>query len=151
VPAGRPSSYKPDYADQAYRLGLLGLTDEELAAFFGVSHTTIYEWDKAHPEFAESRARGKLPADAHVATRLYQRALGYSHPAVKIFMPAGAREPVVADYIEHYPPDTQAASWWLKNRQPKRWRDRQEHTGADGGPMESEVVYRWETPKTDPK
>ena len=32
----------------------------------------------------------------------------------------------------HYPPDTQAASLWLRNRQPAKWRDRQEvnHTGT---------------------
>ena len=45
-------------------------------------------------------------------------------PAVKIFMPAGAEAPVCASYTEHYPPDTQAASLWLRNRQPAKWRDR---------------------------
>ena len=27
-------------------------------------------------------------------------------------------------YTEHYPPDTQAASLWLRNRQPRQWRDK---------------------------
>lgn len=30
------------------------------------------------------------------------------------------------EYIEHYPPDTTAAIFWLKNRQPEKWRDRKE-------------------------
>jgi hypothetical protein len=77
-----------------------------------------------------------------VAKRLYNRACGYSHKAVKIFTPAGASEPVYAPYIEHYPPDTQAASLWLRNRQKAKWRDRVEHTGADGGPIE----YRIDAP-----
>ena len=34
--------------------------------------------------------------------------------------------------IEH-PPDTQAASLWLRNRQPHRWRDRHEVDVADPG------------------
>ena len=34
--------------------------------------------------------------------------------------------------IEH-PPDTQAASLWLRNRQPHRWRDRHEVEVADTG------------------
>jgi hypothetical protein len=56
----------------------------------------------------------------------------YSHPAVKIFMPAGAEAPVYAPYVEHYPPDANAAFRWLMNRQPNKWRDRQEvnHTGT---------------------
>ena len=30
------------------------------------------------------------------------------------------------EYIEHYPPDTTAAIFWLKNRQPEKWRDKKE-------------------------
>lgn len=106
-----------------------------MADFFEVSPDTIAEWKVRHPRFSEAITRGKSVADANVAERLYNRAMGYSHPAVKIFMPANAEEPVYAPYTEHYPPDTQAASLWLRNRQPKRWRDRVEHTGADGGPI----------------
>jgi hypothetical protein len=49
---------------------------------------------------------------------------------VKIFMPAGREKPVYAPYVEHVPPDTTAAIFWLKNRDPQHWRDVQnlEHT-----------------------
>ena len=35
-------------------------------------------------------------------------------------------------YIEHYPPDTTAALFWLKNRRPDRWRDVQRVDAALG-------------------
>ena len=35
-------------------------------------------------------------------------------------------------YIEHYPPDTTAALFWLKNRRPDRWRDVQRIDAAMG-------------------
>ena len=54
---------------------------------------------------------------------LYQRGLGYSYDAVKIFMPAGAKKPIYAPYVEHVPPDTTAAIFWLENRDPAHWRD----------------------------
>jgi hypothetical protein len=54
---------------------------------------------------------------------LYQRAVGYHYDAVKIFMPAGATKPIYAPYVEHVPPDTTAAIFWLKNRDPAHWRD----------------------------
>lgn len=135
--AGRPTDYRPEFADQARKLCLLGATDKEMADFFGVDERTINRWKDDFPEFCQSIARGKLVADADVAEKLYHRALGYSHKAVKIFMPAGAAQPVYADYTEHYPPDTQAASLWLRNRQSAKWRDKQEHehTGADGTPL----------------
>ena len=129
---GRPSGYRPELAEFVYRLSLLGLTDQELADFLGISCETLYSWKISYPEFRESIMRGKIEADAHVAEALYRRACGYSHPAVKIFMPAGASEPVYAPYTEHYPPDANAALRWLMNRQPERWRDRRnmDHTGS---------------------
>jgi hypothetical protein len=42
---------------------------------------------------------------------------------VKIFMPAGAKKPVYAPYVEHVPPDVTAGIFWLKNRDPAHWRD----------------------------
>jgi hypothetical protein len=86
--------------------------------------------------------RGKIIADAEVAEKLYQRACGYSHDAVKIFMPAGASGPVYAPYTERFPPDTAAASRWLGNRQRQRWGDKTEVqvVGANGGPVQSVTV-----------
>jgi hypothetical protein len=58
-----------------------------------------------------------------VERSLYQRANGYNYEAVKVFMPAGSKQPVVVHYTEHCPPDVTAAFIWLKNRDPDRWRD----------------------------
>lgn len=135
MPGGRPSSFKPEYCEQAEKLCKLGATDKEMADFFGVSEQTVNSWKQQHPEFFESLKRGKALADANVAERLYQRAMGYSHEAVKIMQYEGS--PVVVPYTEHYPPDTTAAIFWLKNRRPDVWRDKvqNEHTGKDGGPL----------------
>ncbi|WKA26362.1 hypothetical protein [Bradyrhizobium roseum] len=46
---GRPSDFKPEYIVQTVKLCRLGTTDEELAAFFDKSTTTIDNWKKAHP------------------------------------------------------------------------------------------------------
>lgn len=135
-PKGRPSSYKPEYDEKAYKLCLLGATDKQIGDFFGTSEQTINKWKNDNPSFLESLKRGKDQADQAVAASLYHRALGYSHKAVKIFNHQGS--PLVVDYTEHYPPDTTAAIFWLKNRRPDHWRDRQEHTGKDGGPIKFE-------------
>lgn len=133
----RPSSYKAEYAEQAEKLCKLGATDGEMADFFGVSETTLNNWKTAHPEFLESLKRGKLLADANVADRLYSRAMGYAHDAVKIVADAKTGAEHIVPYTEHYPPDTTAAIFWLKNRQPAKWRDKsvQEVTGANGSDL----------------
>lgn len=119
---GRTTGYKPEFDDQAYKLTLLGLTDTEMSAFFQISEQTLNSWKKLHPSFLVSIMQGKELADAKVADALYHRALGYKHDAVKIMQVDG--EVVQVPYTEHYPPDTQAASLWLRNRQPHKWRSR---------------------------
>ncbi len=76
---GRPTKYKEEYAEQAYKLTMLGFIDAELAEFFEVDESTINNWKHDQPEFLESIKKGKSLADAEVASKLYHRAIGYSH------------------------------------------------------------------------
>jgi len=139
---GRPSAYKPEFDEQARKLCELGATDLELADFFGVSGRTIYRWAQRHESFCQSLKAGKEAADERVVNSLYRKAVGYEQEEVKIFMPAGAEEPVYAKYIAKHAPDTTAALFWLKNRRPDEWRDKQNHeiTGKDGGPIQTATV-----------
>lgn len=130
---GRPSAYRKEYCIQVEKLCKLGATDKEIADFFEVSVDTVYEWKKVHPEFSESIKNGKEIADAEVASKLFHRATGYEHAEDDIRAVNG--EIVITPTIKHYPPDTTAAIFWLKNRQKDKWRDRQEVTGADGAPL----------------
>lgn len=122
---GRKSTYKEEYANQALKLCLLGATDKELADFFGVSEQTLNKWKKDFPKFLESLKKGKSIADANVASKLYDRAIGYNCKATK-FATLEGKITDSKEYIEHYPPDTTAAIFWLKNRQPEKWRDKKE-------------------------
>ena len=128
-PGGRPPKYKTAFAPQAAKLCALGATDEDLADFFDVKVRTIARWKVEHDEFCQALKAGKAHADDRVEQSLYQRAVGYSYDAVKLFNHMGAV--VRAEYREHYPPDTVAAIFWLKNRRPEQWRDKQqlEHDG----------------------
>lgn len=127
---GRPSSYRPEYAEQAAKLCKLGATDKELADFFEVTEPTINNWKAQFPDFFKSLKRGKDEADERVEQSLYRRALGYSHEAVKIFKNKD-EDAVLVPYTEHYPPDTVACIFWLKNRKPEVWRDKVDVDSAD--------------------
>ena len=122
---GRKSEYRIEYADQALKLCLLGATDKELSEFFSVSEQTLNKWKKDYPEFLESLKKGKNIADANVASRLYNRAIGYNCKATK-FATSNGKITDSKEFIEHYPPDTTAAIFWLKNRQLEKWRDKKE-------------------------
>jgi len=125
---GRPSKYDPKYAEQAYKLCLLGATDKKLADFFEVTESTINLWKLEHQEFSESLKAGKEVADATVAESLFNRAKGYSHPDTHISNYQGII--TATPIVKHYPPDATSAIFWLKNR--SGWRDQQEikHEGS---------------------
>lgn len=127
---GRPTLYQDSYPKKAFKLCLLGATDKDLADFFEVVESTINKWKIDYPDFSESIKKGKIEADANVANRLYKRALGFVTTEIVTANFQGA----ITDTKEVqkiYPPDTTAAIFWLKNRQPEKWREKQEiqHSG----------------------
>jgi len=122
--AGAPTKYDVKYERQVYRLCLLGATDIEIADFLSICEKTLNNWKHEYPEFLQSIKKGKAQADAEVAHKLFKRATGYQHKDVDIKMFDG--HIIKTDLIKHYPPDTTAAIFWLKNRKPKDWRDKTE-------------------------
>lgn len=126
----RPSKYRPEFVTQAEKLCKLGATDLEVADFFGINVATLYRWKGEHDEFCEALKSGKEASDNRVERSLFSRATGYEHDEVdiRVVMNQIVKTPI----RKFYPPDTTAAIFWLKNRKPAEWRDKQEleHSGA---------------------
>jgi transcriptional regulator with XRE-family HTH domain len=101
-----------------------GKTDKQIAEIIGVSDRTINNWKRAFPTFLQALKESKQIADDLVEASLFSRAVGYSHPEEKVFCNEG--QIVTHDTIKQYPPDTTAAIFWLKNRQPQKWRENYE-------------------------
>jgi len=119
---GRKTVFQEKYIDKAYDMALLGLTDKGLARVFEVTEQTITLWKKKYPKFFASLKRGKEEADAKIVKSLHERASGYKHKETKVFMHEG--QIVEAEITKHCPPDPTSMIFWLKNRQPKQWRDK---------------------------
>lgn len=67
-------------------------------------------------------------ADVRVAGALHRRAVGYWAKVQKVVMVKG--EPQVVEYREEIAPDVTAARFWLTNKRPREWKER---NGPDGG------------------
>ena len=134
MPGGRPSKYQDDTLEQAYKLSLLGATNDQLSDFFHISGSTLDKWIAEKPEFSGALKEGKARADSEVADSLYNRALGYEvmeQQAIKVRdgkdSNGGIIERVEIVEVKRFvPPDTTACIFWLKNRQPELWRDKTE-------------------------
>lgn len=96
--------YKDENIEIVYRLSLLGLTEDEMSGVFGISRRTFNSWKRKYPEFQKALQQGMFFADGEVAESLYRRACG----------------------DEKKLPDTSACIFWLKNRQPDKWRDKRD-------------------------
>lgn len=132
------SRYKKEYDELAYNYCLLGAIDQDLATFFEVTEQTINNWKKRHKSFFESIKKGKELADAKVASSLFNRAIGFEYIETKTEDTGkGSRETTVNKLIAG---DVTAQIFWLKNRQPEKWRDKQEvkatHSIEDNGSNE---------------
>lgn len=121
---GRPSLFTEDMKDLIFRCYEKGLTDSQVADIASINVSTLNSWKQSDPKFLESINELKDKADELVEKSLRARAIGYSHKAVK-FIPT--KDGVFREeYIEHYPPDPTSMIFWLKNRKPKEWREKQE-------------------------
>lgn len=119
-PVGRPSKFDNAYLPMVKKMADLGATDKDIAEALQVDTVTIWRWKCENEEFCNALKVGKEHANERVKQALYHRALGYSHPEDDIKQING--EIVITPTIKHYPPDTTACIFWLKNRLPEEFR-----------------------------
>jgi hypothetical protein len=116
---GRPTLYRQHYAELARNYCRLGAVNDELAAFFRVSPRTLDNWLRTHPAFASAVRDGRAIADAAIARRLFQRAMGYDYGTSRIFVHRG--KALTMPHTVHLPPDIGACIFWLRNRRRQDW------------------------------
>ena len=102
-----------------------GLTDEQIASNMGVSRSTLNSWKDKYPDILDALKKGKEIVDRQVENALLKRALGYEYEEIKEKYEFGelSERTVTKKQVV---PDTTAQIFWLKNRKPKDWRDKQE-------------------------
>lgn len=102
-----------------------GLTDEDISFNIGINPSTLYDWKKRFPEIDKALKKGKEVVDRKVENALLKRALGYTYTETKFTESEkdGAKTEVITKEVA---PDTTAIIFWLKNRKPNEWRDKQE-------------------------
>lgn len=140
-PGGRPTEFTEANFKFIRYMATRGATDKEIADELEVTETTVNNWKNKYPEFFVLIKEWKKEADEKVERKLYERAMGYSCKETKAFLCEG--KVVTEDIIKNYPPDTTAAIFWLKNRDQKNWRDKQEIDMSNkGAPIEIVLAYK---------
>lgn len=91
-----------------------GYSRAAFAGDIGINVDTLYEWSSKHPEFSEAIKAGMAARVKFLERRLIDE---------------GTLSPQITAMI-----------FALKNAMPAEWRDRHEHVGADGGPIQVTVA-----------
>ena len=127
---GRPSKYNPEFHPALVEaLARNGLTNEQIAEKMHIAISTINEWCHAHTDFSIALKRGREEPDSKVERTLYRMAIGFEYDAEKpmtVGTGMGESEIQIDKYRERVLPNVTAQIFWLKNRRPDRWRDKQE-------------------------
>nr|WP_250160392.1 helix-turn-helix domain-containing protein [Streptococcus uberis] len=98
-----------------------GLTDKQISKNIGISESTLNDWKKKFPEFSESLKQSKEIADRQVENALHKTALGFYYEEDMV-----TNQGDVVRVKKYSKPNTTAQIFWLKNRKPANWRDKQE-------------------------
>ncbi len=107
------------------------LTDKALAYLLDISESTLDKWKATYPEFKEAIYRGKHLADAEVASKMHERAVGTTVRKQKpVVLSGGKDEPAtveIVDFEEEVPADVGAGFKWLALRQREHWHEKTEN------------------------
>lgn len=100
-----------------------GLTDEQIARNCRISRQTLNEWRNTYPAISDALKKGKEVVDIEVENALLKRALGYEYTETMVEESEnGFKTRKTKKFV---PPDVTAQIFWLKNRRPEVWREKQ--------------------------
>ena len=140
---GRPSKFDTINQEQLKQLVLDGWIDKKVSVFFNINMATLYRWKNEHKEFCDTLKDWKRNADLKVEKSLYKRACGFKYDEVTYEksgvggLGIGFKKGKVSD-VKHVDthktkivtkvvvPDPTSMIFWLKNRQPDKWRDKKD-------------------------
>lgn len=122
--------FTPKIVEKLKKLYLDGKTNKEAAAEVGCNVSTIKRWRMKYPEFNKDVVDWKLKADEEIERSLYESARGYRTTVKKAVVVSDGRDSgshveTVEEEIA-FQPNPISIKFWLTNRKPKTWRDRQE-------------------------
>ncbi|WP_241461172.1 CII family transcriptional regulator [Streptococcus uberis] len=98
-----------------------GLTDKQIASNIGINETTLNRWKKDHLPIMQVLKESKEIADRQVENALHKNATGFYYEEDMV-----TNQGDVVRVKKYSKPNTTAQIFWLKNRKPADWRDKQE-------------------------
>lgn len=117
---------KKETPKRCQELAQLGMTDIEIAKTLNVGHSTLAKWKKKYPELRKAINDGKMGPDEMVEASLFKKTQ-YKLTTKEIYeVDEKGKKKLIKTETNETPPSDTACIFWLKNRQPLKWRDRKD-------------------------
>ncbi len=143
---GRPSKFDK-CRDKILEMARFGMTEQQIVNILEIDKSTLTKWKQKNESFFTSLKDQKYLADVEVERSLFEKAKGYQHEDVHFSNHMG--HVTATPYIKKYAPSDTAAIFWLKNRQPSKWRDKTEVDNNIQGALSVKVEKRTINSKRD--
>lgn len=98
-----------------------GLSHEQIARNLNVAESTFYEYKKMYPELSEALRRGEEDAVLEVENALFKSAIGFTYTEDAL-----TKTGQVVEVNKYAKPNVSAIIFFLKNKRPNQWKDKQE-------------------------
>ena len=116
-----------------------GLIDKDIASKMDIAYSTFRVWRDKYPTISSALKKQKQIVDFEVENALLKKCFGYNAPVKKnlklkrVEYKEGFKIKEYEEIVEvtdevHIPADTTAQIFWLKNRQPDKWREKVDKT-----------------------
>lgn len=127
-----------------------GFTEEEIAKKMNIGVSTLSEWKNKFPELKETLKKNKEIVDYRVEASVLKSIMGFTetYDNQKV-----TKDGDVINYKEtvYIPPNVLAQMFWLKNRQPHKWRDKVEITTNENDDKDNGIQIVNDAPKGEVK
>lgn len=118
----------------------LGLSDVQIAHNMNVVSSTYYDYLQRFPTISEAIKRGKAVADYEVENALYKSARGFKYDEVTYEIDRETGKQVeIKRVTKTMPPSNTAQIFWLCNRKPLEWRQKQQVEVAQEKPFDVNI------------
>ena len=123
--------------DLIIKLAKEGMADKKIAKRLGIADSTFRKYMKEHPELGYTLRQAKERADSEIENALFKKATGFKMSVKKPYKIKNVEykdgkkvfekeEVILAEEEVYIHPDTSAQVFWLKNRKPVQWNEKQE-------------------------
>lgn len=123
---GRPSlKDNPEVVNKIKQLAQEGKIDKQISEIIGIKERTLNLWKEKDWEFYACLKENKQIANEMVEASAFKRALGFEN-TVHTEKTTNRGDVVQVAETTYYPPDPTSIIFFLKNRDPSKWKDRRE-------------------------